>query len=96
MSDTLTQTTTTTRTPPHYKVLLLNDDYTPMDFVVFILMRYFRNTETEALSIMQEAHEKGISIAGVYVFEVAETKVRQVLGVAKKEGHPLRLELEAE
>ena len=95
-ADTLTKTGTTTRTPPRHKVLLLNDDYTPMDFVVFVLLRYFRKSEDEALNVMREAHEKGVSIAGVYTFEVAETKVRQTMASAKKEGYPLRVRLEPE
>lgn len=95
-ADTLTKTKQQTRTPPRYKVLLLNDDYTPMDFVVFVLVRYFHKSEVEALAIMQEAHDKGVSIAGVYSFEVAETKVRQVMGVSRKEAYPLRVSLEPE
>ncbi len=94
--ETITKTHQETKTPPKYKVLLLNDDYTPMDFVVFILMRYFRKTDAEAMQVMQEAHDKGASIAGVYVYEEAETKVQQVLKDAKLEGHPLRLKLEPE
>lgn len=95
-SDTLTKPATHTRTPPRYKVLLLNDDYTPVDFVVFVLLRYFRKSEAEAYQVMQEAHIKGVSVAGVYVFEVAETKVAQVIDAAKGEGYPLRLRLEPE
>ena len=94
--DTLTQTRSDTRTPPRYKVLLLNDDYTPMDFVVFVLLRYFRKSEAEAYQVMQEAHEKGVSVAGIYTFELAETKVAQVMDAAKKERYPLRLGLEPE
>ena len=96
MSDTLTQPHSKTRTPPRYKVLLLNDDYTPMDFVVFVLLRYFRKSETEAYALMQEAHDKGVSVAGIYPFELAETKVTQVMDAAKSEQYPLQLGLEPE
>ena len=92
-TDTLTKTTQDTSQPPQFRVLLLNDDYTPMDFVVFILRRYFRKTETEAIQVMQEAHEKGLATAGVYSFELAETKVSQVLRDSRREGHPLRCEI---
>lgn len=96
MAETLTQTAQRTRTPPHYRVLLLNDDYTPVDFVVFVLQRFFTKSPSEAERIMQEAHQKGVSVAGVYPFEIAETKVVQVMDCAKKEGYPLRVELEAQ
>ena len=82
--------------PPLYKVILLNDDYTPVDFVLYILRRFFGKSEAEAAQVMLEAHEKGVSIAGVYTFEIAETKTHQVLQMARREGHPLRVELEPE
>lgn len=96
MSETLTKTQQRTRLPPQYKVLLLNDDYTPMDFVVYILERYFNKSLLEAEWIMAEAHEKGVSIAGVYTFEIAETKVFQVTQAAKEAQYPLQVRLEAE
>jgi ATP-dependent Clp protease adaptor protein ClpS len=77
-------------------VLLLNDDYTPMDFVLFVLMRFFGKDETEAQQVMLEAHQKGVSVAGVYTFEIAETKVSQVLRAAKQEEYPLMCVLEPE
>jgi ATP-dependent Clp protease adaptor protein ClpS len=85
-----------TSTPPNYKVILLNDDYTPMEFVLFILKRFFRKTDNEAMQVMLEAHQKGASLAGIYPFEEAETKVAQVLQNARQESYPLRLDLEPE
>ena len=95
-SETLTRTQAETKTPPRYKVLLLNDDYTPMDFVVLVLMHYFQKSEAEAQRIMLEAHQKGVCVAGVYVFEVAETKVAQVEKAAAEAGYPLKCALEPE
>ncbi len=95
-TDTLSQTRSQTKTPPLYKVLLLNDDYTPMEFVLYVLMRFFRKGAAEANRVMLEAHQKGVGVAGVYTFEIAETKVAQTMSAARQEGHPLRLELEAE
>jgi ATP-dependent Clp protease adaptor protein ClpS len=94
MSQTLTKTQQRTKTPPHYKVLLLNDDYTPMDFVLYILEKFFGKSQNEAEQIMLEAHQKGVSVAGIYTFEIAETKVSQVVQAAKQENYPLRVRLE--
>lgn len=93
-SNTLTQNKQQTRTPKQYKVLLLNDDYTPMDFVIFVLMRFFRKTIDEAESIMWKVHKEGVGLAGIYSYEIAETKVAQVVRVARAEGHPLRCTME--
>lgn len=79
-----------------YKVLLLNDDYTPMDFVVDVLMQFFRKSEMEAIQIMLNVHQAGVGIAGVYAFEVAETKVSQVMDAAQSEGYPLQCTMEPE
>lgn len=95
-TETLSKTSNKPDEPPRYKVLLLNDDYTPMDFVRYVLQRFFRKSATEAQQIMLEAHHKGLSIAGIYVFEEAETKLHQVLRFAKAQGQPLRLKLEPE
>ena len=95
-TETLTKTQDKTKTPPRYKVLLLNDDYTPMDFVVLVLMRYFNKSEAEANRTMLAAHQNGVCVAGVYVFEVAETKVAQVEKAAGEAGYPLRCALEPE
>ena len=94
MGDTKTKTQSRTRTPPRYKVLLLNDDYTPMDFVVEVLMRFFRKSELEATRIMLQVHHEGVGVCGVYPFEIAETKVHQVMEAAAEEGHPLQCIME--
>lgn len=96
MSDsaTRTQPRSATRTPAMYRVLLLNDDYTPMDFVVEVLMRYFKKNELEATQVMLQVHRAGVGVAGVYPFEIAETKVNQVMDAASAEGHPLQCMME--
>lgn len=85
---------TETAEPPQYRVLLLNDDYTPMDFVVSLLVSVFRKGVGEATRIMLDVHEKGAGVCGVYPFEVAETKVEQANGLARQAGHPLQCDLE--
>lgn len=87
---------TETKKPRLWRVLLLNDDYTPMDFVVMVLERYFRKTEQEAELIMLAVHHKGQGVAGVYTRDIAETKVAQVTAHARQEGHPLRVIAEPE
>lgn len=80
--------------PSMYKVLMLNDDYTPMEFVVHVLERYFGKTGDEATKIMLHVHQKGVGICGVYTYEVAETKVTQTMDLARKHQHPLQCTLE--
>lgn len=80
--------------PKKYKVFLLNDDYTSMDFVVDILMTIFRKTYTEANAIMLEVHQKGLGLCGVYLYEIAETKVNQVANLARESGFPLKAIME--
>ncbi len=82
------------RKPSQYKVLLLNDDFTPMDFVVDLLETIFHKNENEAAKIMFEVHEKGSGLCGIYTFEVAETKLNQTLERARQEQHPLQCRLE--
>jgi ATP-dependent Clp protease adaptor protein ClpS len=82
--------------PPLYKVLLLNDDYTPMEFVVIILQRFFHKSREDATRIMLHVHQKGLGVCGIFTREVAETKVRQVLNFANEHKHPLKCTLEPE
>ena len=85
-----------TQKPPMYKVLLLNDDYTPMEFVVHILQSLFNKGLEEATQIMMHVHKKGVGVCGVFTREVAETKVGQVLAAAKQAEHPLQCTMEKE
>ena len=96
--NTLTKTRTKpqTKTPPLYKVILLNDDYTTWDFVVFVLMRFFSKSLEEANQQTLEVHQRGTTLGGVYPFEVAETKAAQVVKSARKEGYPFRATVEPE
>ncbi len=97
-SDTglITKTRTKTKKPSLYKVLLLNDDYTPQEFVVFVLERFFNKDIEEATQIMLHVHHKGVGICGVYTFEIAETKVAQVMDFARQHQHPLQCTMEKE
>ena len=92
----LTKTRTKTQRPPLYKVLLLNDDYTPMEFVVHVLERFFGLTHAQAFEIMLTVHKKGLAVVGVFSFEVAETKVAQVMDFARRHQHPLQCTMEKE
>jgi ATP-dependent Clp protease adaptor protein ClpS len=84
------------RRPPRFKVLLYNDDYTPMEFVVDVLEQLFDKSPVEATTLMLQIHRSGMGIAGVYVLEIAETKVAGVHQLAEKRGYPLRAGLERE
>jgi ATP-dependent Clp protease adaptor protein ClpS len=90
----ITRTRTKTAKPSMYKVLLLNDDYTPMEFVVHVLERFFHKNHEEATEIMLHVHRRGVGICGVYPYEIAETKVTQVIDLARKHQHPLQCTLE--
>ncbi len=85
-----------TKKPSLYKVLLLNDDYTPMEFVVQILETYFSKNHEEATRIMLHVHKRGVGLAGVYTYEVAETKVALVMAAARRQQHPLQCTMEKE
>ncbi len=95
-SGALTLTRTRTKKPSMYKVLMLNDDYTPMEFVVDVLQHIFQKNREEATQIMLHVHQKGVGICGVYTYEIAETKVTQTVDYARKNQHPLQCTLEKE
>lgn len=82
--------------PPLYKVLMLNDDFTPMEFVVHVLERLFGMTHAQAIEIMLTVHRKGIAVVGVFSHEIAETKVAQVMELAHRQQHPLQCTMEKE
>jgi ATP-dependent Clp protease adaptor protein ClpS len=85
-----------TKRPSLYKVLLLNDDYTPMEFVVHILERFFNKARDEAVQIMLHVHRHGVGICGVFTYEIAETKVAQVIEFSRRHQHPLQCTMEKE
>ena len=95
-SGIVTRTKTRTKKPSMYKVLLLNDDYTPMEFVVHVLERFFSKGREDATRIMLHVHQKGVGLCGVYTYEVAETKVTQVMEFARQHQHPLQCTMEKE
>jgi ATP-dependent Clp protease adaptor protein ClpS len=85
-----------TKKPSMYKVLMLNDDYTPMEFVVHVLEQFFGKNREEATRIMLHVHQRGVGVCGVFTYEVAETKVTQVIDYARQHQHPLQCTLEKE
>ncbi|SMG28611.1 ATP-dependent Clp protease adapter protein ClpS [Paracoccus sp. J56] len=85
-----------TQRPPMYKVLLLNDDFTPMEFVVHVLERLFNMSHAQAIEIMLTVHRKGVAVVGVFSHEIAETKVAQVMELARRQQHPLQCTMEKE
>jgi len=89
-----TKTRAKTKQPTPYRVLMLNDDYTPMEFVVLVLQRFFRMSIEEATQVMLHVHQRGVGVCGVFSYEVAETKVTQVMDFAKEHQHPLQCTLE--
>jgi ATP-dependent Clp protease adaptor protein ClpS len=90
----ITRTKTQTKKPSMYRVLLLNDDYTPMEFVVIVLRKYFNKGQEDATRIMLHVHQQGVGECGVFTYEVAETKVTQVMDFARKHQHPLQCIME--
>jgi ATP-dependent Clp protease adaptor protein ClpS len=90
----ITKPKTRTKRPNLYRVLLLNDDYTPMEFVVHVLERFFNKSRDDATRIMLHVHHNGVGECGVYTYEVAETKVTQVMDFARKHQHPLQCVME--
>ena len=89
-----TRTRPKTKKPSNYKVLMLNDDYTPMEFVVLVLQRFFSMGIEDATRVMLQVHQQGIAVCGVFTYEVAETKVSQVIDFARENQHPLQCTLE--
>nr|GLK20376.1 ATP-dependent Clp protease adapter protein ClpS [Microbacterium terregens] len=94
VSGVATRTRTRTKKPTPYRVLMLNDDYTPMEFVVLVLQRFFRMNMEEATRVMLHVHQNGVGVCGVFSYEVAETKVGQVMDFARQNQHPLQCTLE--
>jgi ATP-dependent Clp protease adaptor protein ClpS len=89
-----TRTRPRTKKPSNYKVLMLNDDYTPMEFVVLVLQQFFSMGIEDATRVMLQVHQQGVAICGVFTYEVAETKVSQVIDFARENQHPLQCTLE--
>ncbi|HYD25355.1 MAG TPA: ATP-dependent Clp protease adapter ClpS [Croceibacterium sp.] len=89
-----TRTRARPKKPSQYKVLMLNDDYTPMEFVVMVLKRFFRMDLEQATRVMLHVHQRGVGVCGVFPYEVAETKVNQVMDFARENQHPLQCTLE--
>ena len=92
----VTETRPKTARPPLYKVLLLNDDFTPMEFVVHVLERFFGLNNAQSFEIMLTVHKKGLAVVGVFSHEIAETKVGQVMDFARRHQHPLQCTMEKE
>lgn len=89
-----TKTRTRPKKPSQYKVLMLNDDYTPMEFVVMVLKRFFGMDLEQATRVMLHVHQRGVGVCGIFTYEVAETKVHQVMDFARQNQHPLQCTLE--
>ena len=92
--DVAVKSRTKTKKPSMYKVLMLNDDYTPMEFVVHVLEQFFAKSHEEATRVMLHVHQKGVGICGVYTYEIAETKVSQTMDLAQQHQHPLQCTIE--
>ncbi len=90
----VTRTKPKTQKPAMYRVLILNDDYTPMEFVTYVLERFFNKSRESALRIMLHVHQNGVGVCGVFTYEVAETKVAQVIETARRHQHPLQCTME--
>tara|TARA_B100000131_G_C17659824_1_gene427686 strand:- start:76 stop:390 length:315 start_codon:yes stop_codon:yes gene_type:complete len=95
-NETITLSKPKTAKPPMYKVILLNDDFTPMEFVVHILEKFFGITHDMAVNIMLTVHQKGLAVIGVFSHDVAESKVNQVMTYSRKNQHPLQCTMEKE
>ena len=95
-SDLAVKTRSKSKRPPLYKVMILNDDYTPMEFVVHVLERFFGMSSAQAFEIMLTVHKKGLAVVGVFSHEIAETKVTQVMDFSRRHEHPLQCMMEKE
>jgi len=95
-SDLAVKSRSKSKRPPLYKVMILNDDYTPMEFVVHVLERFFGMSSAQAFEIMLTVHKKGLAVVGVFSHEIAETKVTQVMDFARRHEHPLQCTMEKE
>ena len=95
-SDLAVKPRSKSKRPPLYKVMILNDDYTPMEFVVHVLERFFGMSSAQAFEIMLTVHKKGLAVVGVFSHEIAETKVTQVMDFARRHEHPLQCTMENE
>ena len=94
--DTKVETKNKLQKPSLYKVLLINDDYTPMEFVIEVLEKFFQKNREEATQIMLHVHQRGVGVCGIYAYDLAETKAMQVMNYARKYEHPLQVQLEKE
>ena len=95
-SQVILETRPRTKKPSMYKVIMLNDDYTTMEFVVYVLQRFFGMSSGQATAIMLNVHQRGVGVCGVFSYEVAEAKVTQVMDYARQNEHPLQLQIEKE
>ena len=95
-SQVILETRPRTKKPSMYKVIMLNDDYTPMEFVVYVLQRFFGMSSGQATAIMLNVHQRGVGVCGVFNYEVAEAKANQVMDYARQNEHPLQLQIEKE
>ena len=95
-SQVILETRPRTKKPSMYKVIMLNDDYTPMEFVVYVLQRFFGMSSGQATAIMLNVHQRGVGVCGVFSYEVAEAKATQVMDYARQNEHPLQLQIEKE
>ena len=93
-SQVVLETRPRTKKPSMYKVIMMNDDYTPMEFVVYVLQRFFSMSSEQATTIMLNVHQRGVGVCGVYSYEVAEAKATQVMEYARQNEHPLQLQIE--
>ena len=95
-SQVILETRARTKKPSMYKVIMLNDDYTPMEFVVYVLQRFFGMSNSQATAIMLNVHQRGVGVCGIYSYEVAEAKATKVMDYARQNEHPLQLQIEKE